>query len=544
VPGLFDSYLMVDWSAAATPKRGPDSIWIARLDRREGGGFMAAEPENPPTRAVAAERIAASLSAALAEGRSVLAGFDFPLGYPAGFAARLGLVGPPWRALWCELAGLLADDSANRNNRFALAADLNRRISGEAYPFWGRPAAQSLPELDPRHHRRHPENGLAERRLVERRARTAQTVWKLTGAGSVGSQALTGIPVLEKLRREFDGDLSVWPYETGLTAPVRRPGITLAEIYPSLFAIAPEPGEVKDAAQVRTAARRFAEMDDAGTLPALFAGDPALSAEERRLVEAEEGWVLGVTGPIGRATPPRPTLSHEGRGLTAEPSPLVGEGWVRGAPARPSYLKDPAAIYAESFAIARRETDLSRLPAGLRGLAMRLVHAVADPAVVDDLVWSEGAAEAGRTALAAGAPILVDVEMVAYGITKARLPAQNAVFCALNDAFVPDLARKLGTTRSAAAVELWRDRLDGAVVAIGNAPTALFHLLEMIAREGQKPALILGFPVGFVGAAESKAALAANRLGLAYVALKGRRGGSALAAAAINALAGPAEEGL
>ena len=138
--------------------------------------------------------------------------------------------------------------------------------------------------------------------------------------------------------------------------------------------------------------------------------------------------------------------------------------------------------------------------------------------------------------------MLVDVEMVSHGITRARLPAQNRVLCTLRDAAVPALAAKLGTTRSAAALELWRGQLAGAVVAIGNAPTALFHLLEMIAAGAPRPALVLGFPVGFVGAAESKAALAANELGLAFVALAGRRGGSAMAAAAVNALAGPEEE--
>ena len=210
---------------------------------------------------------------------------------------------------------------------------------------------------------------------------------------------------------------------------------------------------------------------------------------------------------------------------------------------RYDYLSEPAAIYAKSFAIARAETDLSGLPEDLHALALRLVHAAADPGLVRDLVWSDGAATAGRQALAAGAPILVDVEMVAHGITLARLPAENRVLCTLRDPAVPDLARDLATTRSAAAVELWREALPGAVIAIGNAPTALFHLLEMIAGGAPRPALVLGFPVGFVGAAESKQALAENALGLAYIALRGRRGGSALAAAAVNALAGPAEEG-
>jgi precorrin-8X/cobalt-precorrin-8 methylmutase len=215
---------------------------------------------------------------------------------------------------------------------------------------------------------------------------------------------------------------------------------------------------------------------------------------------------------------------------------------VASEPRRYDYLAEPAAIYAKSFAIARAETDLSALPLALHSLALRVVHAAADPALIDALLWSPGAAEAGRRALAEGAPILVDVEMVAHGITRARLPAANRVLCVLRDPSVPDLAARLGTTRSAAAVELWRDLLPGAVVAIGNAPTALFHLLEMIEAGAPRPALVLGFPVGFVGAAESKAALADNDLGLPFIALSGRRGGSALAAAAVNALAGPEEE--
>jgi precorrin-8X/cobalt-precorrin-8 methylmutase len=196
------------------------------------------------------------------------------------------------------------------------------------------------------------------------------------------------------------------------------------------------------------------------------------------------------------------------------------------------YLRDPEAIYRRSFALIRREVDLTRLPRDLRPVALRLVHTTGEPSLIDDLIASDGAAAAGRKALKAGADVLVDTTMVAAGITKRR------VICTLNDKRVPELTKRLGTTRSAAAVELWRSRLDGAVVAIGNAPTALFHLLEMIAAGAPKPALVLGFPVGFVGAAEAKAALAQNPWEIPFVALTGRRGGSALAAATINALLG------
>jgi precorrin-8X/cobalt-precorrin-8 methylmutase len=199
-------------------------------------------------------------------------------------------------------------------------------------------------------------------------------------------------------------------------------------------------------------------------------------------------------------------------------------------------LRDPNAIYRHSFAAIRAEADLSRFPPGLRPLALRLAHAAGDVMILDDLVWSRGAVQAGRRALAAGAPILVDGSMVAAGIMRDRLPAQNRVICTLRNRKVADIAAALHTTRSAAAVELWRPHLNGAVVAIGNAPTALYRLLELLAEGADPPALVLGFPVGFVGAAEAKEALTGFGRGLAYVALKGRRGGSALAAAAVNAL--------
>jgi precorrin-8X/cobalt-precorrin-8 methylmutase len=173
----------------------------------------------------------------------------------------------------------------------------------------------------------------------------------------------------------------------------------------------------------------------------------------------------------------------------------------------------------------------------LRPLALRLAHAAGDVAILDDLAWSRGAVQAGRRALAGGAPVLVDATMVAAGIMRDRLPAQNPVICTLHEPGVPEISAVQRTTRSAASVELWRPHLRGAVVAIGNAPTALFRLLELLAEGADRPALVLGFPVGFVGAAEAKEALIGFGGGLAYIALKGRRGGSALAAAAVNALA-------
>ncbi|MCP1626742.1 precorrin-8X methylmutase [Pseudomonas nitroreducens] len=201
------------------------------------------------------------------------------------------------------------------------------------------------------------------------------------------------------------------------------------------------------------------------------------------------------------------------------------------------YIRDGQAIYRQSFATIRAEADLSGIPADLEKLAVRVIHACGMVDVVQDLRFSAGAGAIGRAALAAGAPILCDARMVAEGITRARLPAHNEVICTLNNADVPDLARERGNTRSAVALEHWREHLEGSVVVIGNAPTALFYLLEMLDAGAPRPALILGFPVGFVGAMESKDALAADSRGVPYVIVRGRRGGSAMAAAAVNALA-------
>ncbi|MFD3663923.1 precorrin-8X methylmutase [Streptomyces sp. NPDC058659] len=205
------------------------------------------------------------------------------------------------------------------------------------------------------------------------------------------------------------------------------------------------------------------------------------------------------------------------------------------------YEKDGAEIYRRSFATIRAEAELAGLPADVAQVAVRMIHACGMTDLVQDIAYSPQVVATAREALRAGAPILCDAQMVASGVTRKRLPADNEVVCTLSDPAVPGLAADLGTTRSAAALELWRDRLEGSVVAIGNAPTALFHLLEMIAKGAGRPAAVLGIPVGFIGAAESKDALAANALDLDYLVVRGRRGGSAMTAAAINALAHEAE---
>jgi precorrin-8X/cobalt-precorrin-8 methylmutase len=201
------------------------------------------------------------------------------------------------------------------------------------------------------------------------------------------------------------------------------------------------------------------------------------------------------------------------------------------------YIRDGNAIYQKSFATIRAEANLSILPPDLEVVAVRLIHACGMTDIVSDLAYSEDVVKIGRNALKNGAKILCDAQMVANGVTRKRLPANNSVICTLNEPEVSEIAKQIGNTRSAAAIELWRSHIEGSIIAIGNAPTALFRLLELLDQGLPKPAVILGFPVGFVGAIESKAALAENSRGVPFLTIHGRRGGSAMAAAALNALA-------
>jgi len=203
------------------------------------------------------------------------------------------------------------------------------------------------------------------------------------------------------------------------------------------------------------------------------------------------------------------------------------------------YLRDGTEIYRRSFAIIRGEADLARFSDEEADVAVRMLHSCGMVEMARHIVFANGVVAAARRALKAGAAILCDSEMVSHGVTRARLPADNPVLCTLRDPRVPALAEKLGTTRSAAALELWLDRLEGAVVAIGNAPTSLFRLLELLDRGAPRPAAILGIPVGFIGAAESKEALIADSRGVPFIAVRGRAGGSAMTAAAVNGLARP-----
>lgn len=302
----FDAYLMVDWSASSRPKTGKDSIWYCQSRRRPVRDQAELDkPQNPPTRYDAYEKIRKILIENAAEGVRTLVGFDFPYGYPTSFAALVGLKSDkPWRAVWDFLARDVRDNDRNENNRGEVAAGLNKLISEDCFPFWGNGLNQEIPNLCKKKTHcsteRHALWAMNEKRIVEERCR-AHSAFKLSGAGSVGSQALLGIPYVKKLRDDPQlSDISgVWPFETGFTTPAswakQELMVVHAEIYPSIKKTFPEPEEVKDCAQVKALAQYFAEEDQCCLLGDLFAGPPDLTPEQREIIEGEEGWILGVS---------------------------------------------------------------------------------------------------------------------------------------------------------------------------------------------------------------------------------------------------------
>lgn len=292
---LFDNYVMVDWSAAAKPATGADSIWIGTL-RRDVRLQLRFEAQNPPTRKAALEAINSLLAEFDKRGDRTLIGFDFPFGYPTGTAAALKFEGMPWAAMQAFLTKEIKDKPDNANNRFQVAAMMNRLISGGPFPFWGCPPRDVLTTLQSKKTRPHGPGDLPEHRLAELAAKGASPIWKLYTAGSVGSQALTGIPVVKKLR-DARPDARIWPFETGYKALGREDldgvRIVMAEIYPSMVRAVPAPGEVKDLAQVRAIAEHFATLDEAGKLAAAFGPAKGLSEAQIETIEHEEGWILG-----------------------------------------------------------------------------------------------------------------------------------------------------------------------------------------------------------------------------------------------------------
>ncbi len=289
---LFDAYLMVDWSAASVPVRAENSIWLGlhRPGKRD-------RLENPTTRHAAQTRILELLRGEVEAGRRVLCGFDFAFAYPGDFMERLPADGNkrPWERAWRLIAELVQDDARNRNNRFEAASELNRRVGKGAGPFWGCPASRENRLLSMRKAKAN-KSGFREYRLTDRAdtgAGKPQSAFKLAGAGSVGGQTLTGIPRVRAIRsaRGLAGKTRVWPFETGLVAP--RAPVVLAEVYPSMITVRPK-NEVKDKAQVRDLARRFASLDEKDELAECFRGPRNATRREKETIRSREGWILGV----------------------------------------------------------------------------------------------------------------------------------------------------------------------------------------------------------------------------------------------------------
>lgn len=299
---LFDVYVVVDWSAASKPSKGANSIWIGCLSR-EPDGDLHYQSSNPETRQLAALQLTDLLDAALLKGQRVLLGFDFAFGYPAGTAEALGLMeGPAWERLHAQISDLVEDNQTNANNRFTLASTLNARLTGTAHPFWGVPLGQQTETLNPKKGDFRAPQSLAEHRLCEAWIRanfkgTPKSVWQLAYVGSVGSQALLGIPYITQLRARYER-AKIWPFETGLRAlslsDLDDTPCLIAEIYPSILEPEIAANEVKDAAQVRALAHHFAEADIADRLATAFAGDNSLSTRKRNQIEQEEGWILAI----------------------------------------------------------------------------------------------------------------------------------------------------------------------------------------------------------------------------------------------------------
>jgi hypothetical protein len=297
VSRLFSAYVIVDWSAAAKPSTGADSVWFGVL-KRDVRFRMHFESHNPATRGAAETLLAAILDDLKKRGERALVGFDFPLGFPRGFAPALKLTGdPPWQAVWTQVDRMVKDKADNTNNRFGAASEINRRLTGGPFPFWGCPPKDALTTLQPKRTRAHGPDDLPEFRHADLAAKGASSIWKLYYNGSVGGQALLGIPAVRRLQQARGDRLRIWPFETGFKAliPADLQGVdaVAAEVYPSLLKVQLAAGEVKDLAQVRATAEHFARLDEAGKLGALFG--PAKDTAPDVVVDAEreEGWILG-----------------------------------------------------------------------------------------------------------------------------------------------------------------------------------------------------------------------------------------------------------
>jgi hypothetical protein len=295
VPRLFSAYVIVDWSAEAKPKTGADSVWIGVM-KRDVRFRLTFEAFNPATRAEAEVKLVAILDDLKKRSERALVGFDFPLGYPRGLAQAMKLTGDPWRATWDMLADRIKDKPNNINNRFGVGAWVNSQLTGGPFPFWGCPPKDTLSTIQPKKSRPHGPDDLPEFRHTDLAAKGASSVWKLGYAGSVGGQALLGIPVARRLRDKREG-VKVWPFETGFKALTEADlagvDVVLAEVYPSLIEAQGTAVEVKDLKQVRSLAEHFARLDEASKLGAVFGPAKDMAADAVLDAEREEGWILG-----------------------------------------------------------------------------------------------------------------------------------------------------------------------------------------------------------------------------------------------------------
>ncbi len=295
---LFNAYVIAHWGAGAKPTTGADSIWIGVL-KRDVRFRLAFEAHNPQTRAKAEGVLAGILDDRSKRRERALICFDFPLGFPRGLAAGLKLAGEaPWRATWDQLAKMVKDKPDNTNNRFGVGSEINRRLTGGPFPFWGCPAKDALTTLQPKRGREHGAGDPPEFRRAEIAAKAASPVWKLYYSAAVGGQAILGIPMVRRLKLIRGERLRVWPFETGLKAfseaDLQDVEVVAAEIYPPLVKAQPLPGEAKDSAQVRAIAEHFARLDEAGKLGALFGPAKSVTPQAADDAVQEEGWILGV----------------------------------------------------------------------------------------------------------------------------------------------------------------------------------------------------------------------------------------------------------
>ena len=296
MPRLFDAYVIVSWSAASKASAGADSVLIG-LVKRDVRFRNAYEAHAAPTRAEGEKRLAAILEDLGKRGERVLLGLDFPLGFPRGLAAGLKLEGEPWRAVWNQLDRMVKDKADNTNNRFGVGAEINRRLTGGPFPFWGCPPRDALTTLQPKRTREHQPDDLPEQRLTELRAKGAPSIWKLYYNGSIGGHAILGIPMVRRLKLKYGEAMKVWPFETGWSGltPAELEGVKVlaAEVYTGLVESKPGPGETKDQAEVRAIADHLARLDDASKLAPLFAAPKGLDEEALTGARTEEGWILG-----------------------------------------------------------------------------------------------------------------------------------------------------------------------------------------------------------------------------------------------------------